>query len=66
MVMLLIKFYSNQIWCRDRFQEGIDVCEISLSCISINIVLQRWGGEIHSSSDIESQKTLANSDGTVI
>ena len=38
-------FTGNQIWCRDSFQEGIDVCQISLSCISISIVLQRWGGE---------------------
>ena len=65
MVMLLIK-PGNQIWCRDSFQTGIDVCQIPLSCISINIVLQRWEGEIHSSSDIESQKTLANSGGTII
>ena len=44
MVMLLIKLYDNQIWYRDSFQKGIDVCQISLPCISINIVLQRWGG----------------------
>ena len=66
MVMLLNKICHNQIWCRDSFQEDIDVRQISLSCISINIVLQRWGGGIHSSSYIESQKTLANSGGTII
>ena len=36
--------FNNQIWCRDSFQEGIDVCQISLSCISSNIAFQRWGG----------------------
>ena len=61
-----LSFTGSQIWCRDSFQEGIDVCQISLSCISINIVLQRWGGGIHSSSDTESQKTLANSGGTIV
>ena len=55
MVMLLINLYGNQIWCRDSFQTGIDVCQIPWSCISINIVLQIWGGESPSSSDIESQ-----------
>ena len=34
-----LSFTGNQIWCRASFQEGIDVCQISLSCISINIVL---------------------------
>ena len=38
-----LSFTGNQIWCRDTFQESIHVCQISLSCISINIVLQRWG-----------------------
>ena len=40
-----LSFTGTQIRCKDSFQEGIDVCQISLSCISINIVLQRWGGE---------------------
>ena len=40
-----LSFTDNQIWCRDSFQEDIDMCQISLFCISINIVLQRWGGE---------------------
>ena len=66
MVMLLIKLYGNQIWCRDSFQEGIDVRQIPLSCISINIVLQRWGGGNPLFFRHESQKTLANSGGTII
>ena len=72
MVMLLIKLYGNQIWCRDSFQEGIDVCQISLSChcpaSALTLCCKDGEGEIHSSSDIESQKTLANSSasGTII
>ena len=36
--------FNNQIWCRDSFQEGIGVCQILSSCISSDIVFQRWGG----------------------
>ena len=58
--------FNNQIWCRDSFQEGIGVCQISLSCISSNIASKDGEGEIHSSSDIESQKSPANSGGTIV
>ena len=37
--------FNNQIWCRDSFQEGIGVCQVSLSSISNNIAFQRWEGE---------------------
>ena len=58
--------FNNQIWCRDSFQEGIGVSKISLSCISSNIAFQRRGRGIHPSSDIESQKSPANSGGTIV
>ena len=66
MVMLLVKLYTgNQIWCGDSFQEGTDVCQISVSCISINIVLQRWGGG-NPLFFRHSRKTLANSGRTIV
>ena len=52
--------FNNQILCRDSFQEDIGVGQISLFCIS------NGEGEIHSSSDIESQKSPTNSGGTVV
>ena len=59
-----LSFTGNQIWC--SCQEGIDVCQISLSYISINIVLQRWGGGNPLFFRHRKQKTLANSGRTIV
>ena len=58
--------FNNQIWCRDSFQEGIGVCQISLSCISSNIVFQRWRGGNPLFLRHRKPKGSANSGGTIV
>ena len=48
--------FNNQIWRRDSFQEGIGVCQIHCPASAVTLFSKDGEGEIHSSSDIESQK----------
>ena len=57
--------FNNQIWCRDSFQEGIGVCQISLPFISSNIAFQRRGGGNPPFLRQGKPKDPANSGGTI-
>ena len=46
--------FNSQIWCGDSFRKAV------------TLLSKDGEGEIHSSSDIESQKSPANSGGTIV
>ena len=58
--------FNNQIWCGGSFQEGIGVFQIHCPASPVTLFCKDEEGEIHFSSGIESQKSSANSGGTIV